>query len=318
MPLKEHKPTPGQGAVRYWIVLYLKGLMMGAAEVVPGVSGGTIAFISGIYERLLQALGAFTPALIPVFREQGMRGIWMRVDGTFLLVLAAGMATSAFTIAGMISFALVHYAIPIWSFFFGLIIASIYLVVLEVKRWQLNPVLILIMGAITGFMLTRIVPLESDPGLLFIFLGGMVAVCAWILPGLSGSFILLLLGLYASVMDAMNALNLLVLGALAAGCVLGLVSFSHILSWLLKRYRDETLGFLTGLMIGGLAKVWPWQYTLSYQIGAGGEQIPTVQRIVSPAVYQELTGTDSQFAIAVAIAMIGFALVFALERFTRN
>lgn len=318
MPLTEHRSPPGQETFRYWIMLYLKGMVMGAAEVVPGVSGGTIAFITGIYERLLYAISAFTPALAKVFREQGWRGLWIRVDGTFLLVLLVGMATSVFTLARLISFALTNYAIFVWSFFFGLIAASVYLVAMEVKEWRLEPILTMIVGAIAGFMMTQIVPLELDPGPLYMFLGGAVAVCAWILPGLSGSFVLLLLGLYATVIDAINSLNLLLLGSLALGCVLGLICFSHILTWMFQRYRDETLGLLVGFMIGALVKVWPWKYTLSYQIGHAGEQITLVQEAVMPYAFQELTGGDPQIAMAVAMSIFGLALVLAMEWVTRD
>lgn len=318
MPLSEHRSAPGQEPLKYWLMLYIKGMAMGAAEVVPGVSGGTIAFITGIYERLLYAIGAFTPALVNVYREKGWRGLWIRVDGVFLVVLVAGMATSVFTVARLISFALANYAIFVWAFFFGLIVASIYLVALEVKYWRLNPVLSMVIGAVAGFIMTQIVPLEPDAGPLFIFLGGTVAVCAWILPGLSGSFILLLLGLYGAVIDAINSLNLLLLGCLALGCVLGLVSFSHVLTWMFQRYRDETLGLLTGFMIGALSKVWPWQQTLSYQLGHAGEQIPLVQEAVMPYTYQEITGGDPQIAIVMAIGVVGLALVIAMERITRN
>lgn len=318
MPLTEHKPPTGQETFHYWLMLYIKGMAMGAAEVVPGVSGGTIAFITGIYERLLYAIGAFTPALAKVFRDQGWRGLWVRVDGTFLSVLVTGMATSVFTLARLISFALTNYAIFVWAFFFGLIAASVYLVALEVRHWRLNPILTMIVGAIAGFMMTQIVPLELDPGPVYIFLGGAVAVCAWILPGLSGSFILLLLGLYATVIDAINSLNLLLLGSLALGCVLGLICFSHVLTWMFQRYRDETLGLLVGFMIGALAKVWPWKYTLSYQMGHAGETIPLVQEIVMPSTFQQLTGDDPQIAMVVAMGVLGLALVLVMERVTRD
>jgi putative membrane protein len=318
MPLTEHRSPPGQERLNYWLMLYVKGLAMGAAEVVPGVSGGTIAFITGIYERLLSAIGAFTPALVNVYRESGIRGLWKRTDAVFLLVLLAGMATSVFTIARLISFALANYAIFIWSFFFGLIIASIYLVALEVKDWRLNPVLTMILGTVAGYTVTQIVPLEPDAGPLYIFLGGAVAVCAWILPGLSGSFILLLLGLYATVIDAIKSLNFSLLGSLALGCILGLVCFSHVLTWMFRRYREETLGLLIGFMIGALAKVWPWKHTLSYQMGRTGEQIALVQEPVMPYTYQEITGGDPQIALAVAIGVLGLVFVIALEKVTRD
>jgi putative membrane protein len=299
-------------------MLYFKGMAMGAAEIVPGVSGGTIAFITGIYQRLLHAIGAFTPALVKVYREKGLRGLWVRTDAVFLLVLAAGMATSVFTLARLISFALSNYAIFVWGFFFGLIVASIYLVILEIKEWHLNPALTMVLGTVIGFIVTQFVPLEPDVGPFLLFLGGAVAVCAWILPGLSGSFILLLLGLYATVLEAINSLNLVLLGSLALGCILGLVCFSRVLTWMFQKYREETLGLLVGFMIGALAKVWPWKHTLSYQMGNAGQQIPLVQEVVTPHTFQEITGGDPQILLVVAIGVLGLALVIVLERITRD
>jgi putative membrane protein len=179
-------------------------------------------------------------------------------------------------------------------------------------------VLTMIIGTVAGFTVTQIVPLEPNAGILYIFLGGAVAVCAWILPGLSGSFILLLLGLYATVLDAINTLNFPLLGALAMGCVLGLICFSRVLTWMFNRYRDETLGLLIGFMIGALAKVWPWKHTLSYQMGHAGEQIPLVQEAVMPYTFQEITGGDPQIALVVTIGVLGLALVIVLERVTRG
>jgi putative membrane protein len=163
-----------------------------------------------------------------------------------------------------------------------------------------------------------VVPISIDPALLYVFMGGAIAVCAWILPGLSGSFILLLLGLYGPVLNAVNTLDLYLLGTLALGCLLGLVSFSHLLTWLFTHYRSETLGLLAGFMVGALAKVWPWKHVLSYQIGKDGVQIPVLEEIVSPATYQQITGSDPQTVIALGVCLAGLALVIALERMTRD
>jgi putative membrane protein len=318
MPLTEHKSSDGQDGYGYWVKLYLKGMLMGAAEVVPGVSGGTIAFITGIYERLLGAISSFSPRLLKLLQSKGISAAWSRLDGTFLVVLLVGMATSIFTVARVISHTLMTQPVIIWAFFFGLILASIYLVALEIKAWTIGVLATLLSGALIGAILTHVVPITAEPGYLFIFLGGAIAVCAWILPGLSGSFILLLLGLYAHVLNAINSLDLLFLGTLALGCIIGLVSFSHLLTWMFQHYRNETLGLLAGFMIGALAKVWPWKHTLSYQMGRNGEQIPLLEETVLPATYQEITGTDPQVAIAVGICLVGLVLVVVMERMTRD
>lgn len=316
MPLTEQRPSKGQESLGDWGMLYLKGIAMGAAEVVPGVSGGTIAFITGIYERLLRAIGGFTPVLLLVMRKRGWRAAWQHVDGTFLMVLFSGMLTSIFTVARVISFALANYPVLIWSFFFGLIVASVYLVAHEVRRWTFSPLLALLLGSTCGFAMTQLVPLEAAPGLPYIFVCGAFAVCAWILPGISGSYILLLLGLYTTLLTAISALDVEFLATLALGCVLGLICFAHILSYLFKSFRDQTLALLTGFMIGSLAKVWPWKHTLSYQLGHNDEQIPLVQEAVTPFIYQELTGLEPQLLLALVATAAAILVVIGLEKLT--
>ena len=240
MPLTEHKSSDGQDGYGYWVKLYLKGMLMGAAEVVPGVSGGTIAFITGIYERLLGAISSFSPRLLKLLQSKGISAAWSRLDGTFLVVLLVGMATSIFTVARVISHTLMTQPVIIWAFFFGLILASIYLVALEIKAWTIGVLATLLSGALIGAILTHVVPITAEPGYLFIFLGGAIAVCAWILPGISGSFILLILGLYGVVIEAIRQLDLVTLGILGSGCALGLVSFAQLLSRLFKHHRDAT------------------------------------------------------------------------------
>ena len=289
------------------------GLLMGAAEVVPGVSGGTIAFISGIYERLLLALRQLTPALVLVLRREGLATLWRQIDGQFLLLLFAGMVVSIVVFASGISYLLQHQPIALWAFFCGLVIASTWVMSRQMTSFGLNLLLLVFIGAVTGIVITGVVPIALPPTPLFLFLGGALAVCAWILPGISGSFILLILGLYGIVIEAIKTLDLMVLGIVASGCAFGLVCFAQVLTRLFKHARDGTLAVLTGFMLGSLVKLWPWKETLAYQLGADGHNIPLVQEPVLPATYVLLTGTDPQIELALMAMVAGCIAVIMLD-----
>lgn len=289
------------------------GLVMGAAEVVPGVSGGTIAFISGIYERLINSIKQFTLFLPWQLKKHGVKSTWQRVDATFLLVLFAGMGVSILVFANAMSYLLLNEPIATWSFFFGLVVVSTLVIFREITSYGIGIGLGAGIGIVIGVVVTHLVPITLEPTPLMLFIGGSIAVCAWILPGLSGSFILLLLGLYGFVIDAIKNLDGLNLAFIAAGAVVGLVSFSQLLSRLFALFKNETLAVLMGFMLGSLAKLWPWKYTTSYQIKADGGQIALVQEPVLPDVYSSLTGQDAQIMIAVACALAGGILVLVLH-----
>ena len=289
------------------------GLLMGAAEVVPGVSGGTIAFISGIYERLLLALRQLTPALVLVLRREGLATLWRQIDGQFLLLLFAGMVVSIVVFASGISYLMQHQPIALWAFFCGLVIASTWVMSRQMTSFGLNLLLLVCIGAVTGIVITGVVPIALPPTPLFLFLGGALAVCAWILPGISGSFILLILGLYGIVIEAIKTLDLMVLGIVASGCAFGLVCFAQVLTRLFKHAKDGTLAVLTGFMLGSLVKLWPWKETLAYQLGADGHNIPLVQEPVLPATYVLLTGTDPQIELALMAMVAGCIAVIMLD-----
>jgi len=291
----------------------LIGLLMGAAEVVPGVSGGTIAFITGIYERLLAALKQFTPSLLRVTLEAGPAAAWRRIDGQFLLLLFAGMGVSIIIFASGISYLLQHQPIGLWSFFFGLVLASTWAISRQIASFGAGLLLLAGAGAGIGIVITGIAPIALPPTPLFLFLGGALAVCAWILPGISGSFILLILGLYGVVIEAIKQLDLLTLGIVATGCALGLVSFAQVLTRLFKHARDKTLAILTGFMLGSLVKLWPWKETLAYQLSADGRQIPLVQEPVLPTTYVFLTGAEPQIGVAIAAMVAGLVAVVLLD-----
>ena len=289
--------------------------MMGAAEVVPGVSGGTIAFVSGLYDRLVHAIQRFSPASLFQLRKVGLLKMWTLLDINFLMMLFGSMLVSVLILARGVSYMLEFHPVPIWSFFFGLVIASVYAVGKNLKPFNLDTGLAILAGVAVGLFVTRLAPLEASASPLFLFAGGCVAVCAWILPGLSGSFILLILGLYQTVITAIKDFELLTLSYVGAGCVVGIVSFSRLLSILLDRYHKLTVATLMGFMLGSLNKIWPWQRTVSYQIKDDGSQFPVAQEPVLPETYYQLTGMDPMLIAALVAALAGFLLIMALDRF---
>lgn len=298
---------------REYVKTMLIGLLMGAAEVVPGVSGGTIAFITGIYERLINAIKQFTPGLLIRLKNDGFVAVWRAVDANFLFALFGGMGVSIILFARGISYLLVEQPIFLWSFFFGLVIASTWIVVRQISRFGYDLVIFTAVGTSVGLLVTTVIPLELSPTLWFIFLGGAIAVCAWILPGLSGSFILLILGLYSAVIDAIKSFEVDVLLALGLGCFIGLISFAQLLSKLFRDHKDETLAVLTGFMLGSLAKLWPWKETISYQMKPDGSKFPLIQEPIWPQSYIQITGQEPYILVATGIAVAGILIVLGLD-----
>lgn len=303
--------------MKKYFLLYAKGIAMGAADVVPGVSGGTIAFISGIYDELLRSIASVPEALMHLVRGR-IKAAWQTANATFLLVLLAGILTSILSLARLITYLLAHHPVPVWSFFFGLILVSVYLVGRDIGRWNWSRCLSFLLGLAFAYWITVAAPIQwgSDP--LTLFFAGAIAICAMILPGISGSFILLLLGLYATVLGAVKSLDLAVLAVFAAGCLVGLLSFARLLSWMLSHWRDLTLAFLTGLMLGSLNKVWPWKETISWRVDSKGEQVPLLQHNLLPGQFTEVSGQDSQLLLAIFLAFAGIFVVLALEWLARR
>lgn len=294
------------------LLLFAKGVAMGAADVVPGVSGGTVAFITGIYDELLRSI-ASVPAAMGLFLRGRIVEAWKAANATFLLILLLGIMTSVVSLARVITFLLAEHPIPVWSFFFGLILVSTHLVVREVQRWNGSRVFSLLLGVAFAYWITVASPLQLGHDPLSLFLAGAIAICAMILPGISGSFILVLLGLYSFVLTAVKGLDITVLLIFASGCLVGLVSFAGILRWLLVRWRDLTLTFLTGLMIGSLNKIWPWKQTLTWRTDSQGEQVPVLQSNLWPEQFAQLSGQDPQILLAIGLAVAGIVLVLGLE-----
>lgn len=305
-------------SLRDYIALSGKGMMMGAADAVPGVSGGTIAFMTGIYEELIYSLKQCGPsALIMLFKE-GPVAAWKHVNGTFLLTLISGILFSLLTISHVVLYWLAEYPELLWSFFFGLILASVWSVCRHVEHWDRNTYTSFIIGVITAYFITSMSPTSVEATPLFIFLSGMVAICAMILPGISGSFILLLLGMYTPILMAIKNIELFTLGLFATGCVVGLLSFSRVLSWMFSLFRTATLALLGGFMLGSLNKVWPWKYTTAYTINRHGQEVPLVQENISPFTFESLTGEPALLVYAFGLMLLGALMVVAIEKMGRK
>ncbi len=298
-----------------YIRIVLVGLLMGAAEVVPGVSGGTIAFVSGFYERLVNGIARLTPFSLLELPKIGFAAWWKKYDLGFLFVLFGAMLVSILILARGVSYLLAEHPVGIWSFFFGLVLSSIFVVGRRLLPLSVESGLALGVGVAFGMVVVRIIPFEADISGFTLFAGGCIAVCAWILPGLSGSFLLLVLGLYQTVIAAIKNFELLTLGYVGLGCVVGLMCFSRILTVLLARFYDVTVALLVGFMLGSLTKIWPWKHTTSYQIKHDGSQIPVVQEPVLPGAYEQLTGGDPEIVLALAALVTGFFVISLMDRF---
>lgn len=290
---------------------------MGMAEVIPGVSGGTIAFITGIYERLLLSIRSFGPGLIPVFRREGVAGIWRAVQGPFLLALLAGMVIGIVVGIFGITWLIEHYTKGVWSFFFGLILASAWWVARSAGRWNWLDWSALLVAALLSYTITVASPASGTEALWFVLLSGVIAISAMILPGISGSFLLLLLGMYTFIIQSVKGLletrsaeHLVVVSVFAVGCVIGLAGASRVLTWIFKYYRNVALAVLTGFMLGSLNRLWPWKKVLSWRINSQGESVPLSEKSILPLDY---TG-DPQYWLVTGSVIFGILLVVILGR----
>ncbi|RRQ48942.1 DUF368 domain-containing protein [Maribacter algicola] len=291
-----------------YVFITLKGMAMGAADVVPGVSGGTIAFISGIYEELITAINNINLGLLKTWRTNGFKSVWKIVNGNFLLALFTGIFISLFSLATLVSWLLDNQPVLLWSFFFGLVLASVFFVGKEIKQWNLGIVFSLIMGALVAFYITTLPPSDNIESLPYLFISGALAVCAMILPGISGAFILVLLGSYKTILDAVHSRDFAVIITVALGAVFGLLSFARLLKWMFTHYKNITLAILTGFILGSLNKIWPWKRILETKVF--GNKTVVIDTNTSPLNYDG----DPQILYAIIAALIGFSLIFILER----
>ena len=299
-----------QRKLKHYLIITLKGIAMGAADVVPGVSGGTIAFISGIYEELLTSISSINLQTLKILKTQGIKVFWKAINGNFLVALLSGIFISVLSLAKLISWLLEHKPVMVWSFFFGLVLASILYVGRQITKWNPLVVIALIFGSILAFYITTLQPLiteNSSP--LFMFLAGALAICAMILPGISGAFILVLLGAYKPVLDAVHNRDVKLLGIIAAGAIVGLLTFSNILKWLFAHYKNSTLAILTGFILGSLNKIWPWKNVIESKM-FGDKLVVIKDASVLPNAYK---GNPELFW-AILLAIIGFIIIILLEK----
>lgn len=297
---------------------------MGAADVVPGVSGGTIAFISGIYQELIDSINNVNLSVLKTLKKDGLKAAWEQVNGSFLLALLSGIGISILTFSKVITHLLETQPILVWSFFFGLIIASITLIWKEITSWKLVDILFLLIGITVSYYITIARPVSSPDSYWYLFLSGFIAIIAMILPGISGAFILLLMGSYETVIGTINTFSkglttanseilvsaLLKLGVFAIGAIIGLKSFSKILHWMFAHHKNTTLTLLVGFMVGSLNKVWPWKQVLETRINSHGEVVPYIDKSILP---QNFNG-EPQITMAVVLAILGFVLIFGMEK----
>ena len=298
---------------KQYVLIFVRGLAMGAADVVPGVSGGTIAFITGIYEELINSIKSIGPLTLVTLVRQGPAAAWQSINGNFLLAVFAGIVTSAITLAGVIEYSLANHPILVWSFFWGLVLASVWHLLKQFKPLTPSLWALLALGAAIALAISVLRPVALPSHWWVMALGGSVAICAMILPGVSGSFILLLLGLYSVFIEALSNLQIGLLASFVIGAGLGLLLFSRFLSWLLHHYHKGTLAVLTGFLLGSLNVIWPWKQVLETRVDRHGEVVPVLQENISPWRFTELTGEPNLLYMALLAAVVGFGLVLMIE-----
>ena len=295
-----------------YLILALKGMAMGAADVVPGVSGGTIAFVSGIYEELIATLNKINFSLLKQLKNEGLKSTWKTANGSFLLALLSGVFVSVISLAKGVEWLLEHHPILLWSFFFGLVFASIIYVGKQIKITPTDFKLFLGMtlGAVVAYFITTLNPSETSSANTFLFFAGALAICAMILPGISGAFILVIIGAYGPVLEALNSRDFKSILIIGAGAVVGLLSFSKLLKWLFENYNRLTLAVITGFMIGSLNKIWPWKVALTFRTNSKGIKIPLNEKSISPF---NVDG-DPQLLQAVGLMVFGVIIILLLEK----
>ena len=306
-----------------YLVITFKGIAMGAADVVPGVSGGTIAFISGIYEELIESIDKVNLTVFNTWKKEGFKTAWKSINGNFLLALFSGIAISILSLSKLIKWLLHHEPVLLWSFFFGLVLASILYIAKQIKGWSLTLIVAIIITTILSFYITKAEPFASPDSPFYLIFCGFIAIIAMILPGVSGAFILLILGAYQTAIDTINNLRdgllngnmelfkdaLLKFTLLGVGAIIGLKVFSKALNWMFKHHKNLTLAILTGFMIGSLNKIWPWKEVIKTRINSEGEIVTLLDRSISPTTYVG----DNELVMAFGFIIVGFATILILE-----
>jgi putative membrane protein len=293
-----------------YFILVFKGMAMGAADVVPGVSGGTIAFISGVYEELIATLNSINLNSLKTLKLQGVSATWKKINGNFLLALFGGILLSILSLSKLVAWLLHEEPVLLWAFFFGLVLASIIFVLKKINQWNSAVFLGLILGGVFAYQLTQLNALGNSNSNWYLFFSGAIAICAMILPGISGAFILVILGSYANVLQALNDKDIAKITIFMTGALIGILSFSRLLKWLFKRFKNMTLAVLTGFMIGALSKIWPWKKTLSFRENSDGISVPLKEQCIAPFSFDG----DPQILSAIGLMLFGFLMIFFLEK----
>lgn len=287
------------------IQVFFKGLAMGAANVIPGVSGGTIALITGVFERLINAIKSFNLKALRLLLKGEFKAFVKHTDFYFLVALFLGVGVSILSLARLFDFLFGHYPVYIWSFFFGLILASVYFVGKTIEKWSLSVLLVFGIGFAAALAITFLTPATENDNFWYLIVCGVVAVCSMILPGLSGSFVLILMGNYQLVMiDSINQLRIDVLFPVVLGAAGGLLGFSYLLSWVFKKFRNQTIGILTGFILGSLGVIWPWKEQIMQQFGDKTKVVGYNWLIPS---------VDIQFWLALAFMLLGIISIWLME-----
>ena len=312
----EQSDTPVIAAPRRlvdYLSLALRGFAMGASDVVPGVSGGTMALILGIYEELIDSIRNLTqPGFLKTVFRFRLREALALSNWQFLAAVGTGILLAVFSLARGLEWVLEHHPVLLWSFFFGLVLASVVIVSQRINRLTALLALIMIASAAGVYWLVGLVPAQTPDTWWFVFLSGALAICAMILPGISGAFILVLLGKYEYLLNALNSGDILPIGLVMAGAVVGLVTFAQLIGWLFKRFHDITISLLTGLMLGSLRKLWPWKIDLAFVPDSHGGQLPVFQKNVLPDLF--INGTlNVEVLLALGLALAGLGCVLALN-----
>lgn len=291
---------------------------MGAADVVPGVSGGTIAFITGIYEELIDTISQFNIRTVRVLFKEGIGPFWKALNGSFLLAVVGGIVVSILSLAKLISYLLENHSIATWSFFFGLILASIPIVGRKVRDWDGSRYFVFAVGAVIAWLVSDLPPVINPGSGWYLFMSGAIAICAMILPGISGSFILILLGSYYTILNALNDRDLSSVFVFVLGVVCGLLIFSRFLKFMFSRFHDITVALLSGFLLGSLNKIWPWKEVLDWFVRhpgeANAEKIALSERSVLPHTYTQITGEPAMLSLAIGMAVTGILVIFILDR----
>ena len=305
--------------MRNYIYIILKGFAMGAANVIPGVSGGTIALITGVFERLINAIKSFNGEALKLLFKGKIKDLIKHVDLYFLVAIFSGMFISLITLARVLDYLFVNYPVFVWAFFFGLILASVYYVGKTIKKWNVSVIVSFIVGVTVAIAITTLNPATQNDSFVYLIICGVVAICSMILPGLSGSFILILMGNYELVMiHAVKDVDLRILIPVAIGAGGGLVAFSHVLSWIYKKYKDQTISVLTGFILGSLGILWPWKNPI-YRVNDMGEAILKDGEKIVQSYSRYIPDTlNTEVIIALLLIVIGFVSISLIEKFANN